>query len=60
MSNEVYNWENQHKLTNSKLFLTKLTNFYDEVTCSVDMGQLVDIAYCIFSKAFHAVFQRLV
>lgn len=42
-----------------KLLLTKLTTFYDKVTHSVGIGQLVDITYSIFSKAFDTVFQKL-
>ncbi|RMC06856.1 hypothetical protein DUI87_16305 [Hirundo rustica rustica] len=59
MSNERHDRENQHRHTNSKLFLTKLTTFYDKLTHSPVIGQLVDITYCIFSKAFDTVSQRL-
>lgn len=51
--------KSQHRLTKSKLFLTKMIAFCDKVTLSVDVGQLVDIAYCIFSQAFDTVSQRL-
>ena len=35
--------------------LDKPGGFYDKVTCLVDMGQVVDIVYLDFSKAFDVV-----
>ncbi|KAK4817636.1 hypothetical protein QYF61_021782 [Mycteria americana] len=45
----------QHVFMKDMLCLTKLISFYDKVTCLVDEGKAVDVAYLGFSKAFDTV-----
>ena len=45
--------KSQNRFTKGKSYSTKLS--YDKVTCSVDVGQAVDIDYLDFSKAFDMV-----
>jgi len=45
----------QHGLKKGKFCLTSLISFYDQVTCLVDEGKAVDVAYLEFSKAFDTV-----
>ncbi|GAB0204081.1 mitochondrial enolase superfamily member 1 [Grus japonensis] len=47
--------KSQHGFTTGKLCLTNLITFYNKVTCSVDVGQAVDIVYLDFSKAFSTI-----
>ncbi|KAK4831719.1 hypothetical protein QYF61_018771 [Mycteria americana] len=51
--------KSQQGFTKGKLFLTNLVAFCDKVTCSIDMGQAVDIVYLDFSKAFDRVSHSL-
>ena len=45
----------QHECTKGKSYLTNLISFYDEVTCLVDEGKVVDGVFLAFSKAFDSV-----
>ena len=45
----------QHRFVNGRSCLTNLISFYDKVTCLVDEGQVVDVVYLDFSKAFDTV-----
>ncbi|GAB0203450.1 mitochondrial enolase superfamily member 1 [Grus japonensis] len=44
--------KSQHRFTKDKLCLINAITFYNKVTCSVDVGQAVDIVYLDFSKVF--------
>lgn len=52
---EAYDWQQSAWIHRGKLFLTNLITFYNKVTCSVDTGQAVDVAYLDFSKTFDMV-----
>lgn len=51
--------KSQHRFTKGKSCLTNLIAFYDKESCSVDVGQTVDIVYLDFSKAFKMVSHSL-
>ena len=52
--------ENQHGFCKGKLCLTNLLEFFEKVNRHVDAGELVDIVYLDFQKAFDVVHhQRL-
>ncbi|KAK4812899.1 hypothetical protein QYF61_027293 [Mycteria americana] len=51
--------KSQHGFPKAKSCLTNLIAFYNKVTCSVDVRQVVDIVYLDFSKAFNAVSHSL-
>ncbi|GAB0204113.1 mitochondrial enolase superfamily member 1 [Grus japonensis] len=51
--------KSQHGFTTGKSCLTNLITFYNKVTCSVDVGQAVDIVYLDFSKGFETVSHNL-
>jgi len=43
-------WNSQHESVKQKLHLRKLTSFHDEITCSVEKGKAVDVAYFDFDN----------
>ncbi|RMC21362.1 hypothetical protein DUI87_02224 [Hirundo rustica rustica] len=45
----------QHGFRRSRLCLTNLISFYDQVTLLVDVGKAVDVVYLDLSKAFDTV-----
>ena len=47
--------KSQHRFIKGRLCLTNLITFYNKVTCSVDVGPVVDIVYLDFSKVFETV-----
>lgn len=51
--------KSQQGLTKGKSCLTNLVTFYDKLTGAVDAGQVVDIIYLDFSKAFGVIPQSL-
>lgn len=51
--------KSQHGFTKGKSRLTNMSTFYNKVTCSVDVGQTVDIIYVPVSKALDMISIRL-
>jgi len=51
--------KSQHGFTKGKLCLRDLITFYNQVTCSADVGRAVDIVYLDASKAFDMVSHSL-
>jgi len=49
----------QHSFTKGKSCLANLTNFDGKVIGLVDEGRVADIVYLDFSKAFDAVFHKI-
>lgn len=48
--------KSQLRFTRGKLSSANLITFYDKVTCSADVGQVMDVVYLNFSKTFNKVF----
>jgi len=51
--------KSQRGFTMGKPCFTNLITFYDKVTCSIDVGQAVDIVYLDFSETFYMVSHSL-